>query len=418
MTIGQRIAERRKLLGISQESLGERMGVSRQAISKWEADGAIPEIDKLIALSKLFGVSVGWLLGTESEETKEEQETGLTEVQLKMVEQIVLRYQQAQQPQQLPSEPKRNPWPVLLSLACAVLALILSVVGLSKTSRQFPNYEYQLGDLTNAYSAIRSQLYELSDRLDELAEGEKLLSEFGVEYSALPDWETARIAFRAVSKNRQTGDTAYLSLWQNGTEKYMVECLWDGVAFSAEGNVAYGEYEAYFVQCRGESFQIQNVTEAFYELPCELEPVCDADVCEVGWDLKNGKLSLDALVIWLEPPWIMAQEEGLEWTKLDLVVKRNGQEIRRLDLQAICEDALELNTEGIVGFFETSQSVPVMPAFGTTEDAKDVRMLLERFEPMEFVVPELQAGDRIVLTVEGELNNGYSFEKDVYIIAF
>ena len=41
MTIGQRIAERRKLLGISQEALGEQMGVSRQAISKWEADGAI-----------------------------------------------------------------------------------------------------------------------------------------------------------------------------------------------------------------------------------------------------------------------------------------------------------------------------------------------------------------------------------------
>ena len=71
MTIGQRIAERRKMLGISQENLGEQMGVSRQAISKWEADGAIPEIDKLIALSKLFGVSVGWLLGTENDEDKE-----------------------------------------------------------------------------------------------------------------------------------------------------------------------------------------------------------------------------------------------------------------------------------------------------------------------------------------------------------
>ena len=83
----------------------------------------------------------------------------------------------------------------------------------------------------------------------------------------------------------------------------------------------------------------------------------------------------------------------------------------------ICEDATELNTEGIVGFFETSKSVPVTPAFVTTEDAKNVIMMLERFEPMEFVVPELQAGDQIVLTVEGELNNGYSFEKDLYNIA-
>ena len=38
MTIGQRIAECRRQLGLSQESLGEKMGVSRQAISKWEAE--------------------------------------------------------------------------------------------------------------------------------------------------------------------------------------------------------------------------------------------------------------------------------------------------------------------------------------------------------------------------------------------
>ena len=62
-TIGQRIAQERKNLGLSQEALGEKMGVSRQAISKWESDGAVPEIDKLIALSKLFGVSIGWLWG-------------------------------------------------------------------------------------------------------------------------------------------------------------------------------------------------------------------------------------------------------------------------------------------------------------------------------------------------------------------
>ena len=66
MTIGQRIAQQRKKLGLSQEALGEQLGVSRQAISKWEADAALPEIDKLIALSKLFDVTVGWLLGVKN----------------------------------------------------------------------------------------------------------------------------------------------------------------------------------------------------------------------------------------------------------------------------------------------------------------------------------------------------------------
>lgn len=65
MTLGQRIQELRRGLGLSQEELGERMGVSRQAISKWEGDQTIPELDKLIALSKLFGLTVGQLLGVE-----------------------------------------------------------------------------------------------------------------------------------------------------------------------------------------------------------------------------------------------------------------------------------------------------------------------------------------------------------------
>ena len=63
MTLGQRIQELRKNLGLSQEELGEKMGVSRQAISKWEGDQTIPELDKLISLSKLFGRTVGQLLG-------------------------------------------------------------------------------------------------------------------------------------------------------------------------------------------------------------------------------------------------------------------------------------------------------------------------------------------------------------------
>ena len=62
MTLGQRIQELRKALGLSQEGLGEKLNVSRQAISKWEADGAVPEVDKLIALSRLFRISLNDLL--------------------------------------------------------------------------------------------------------------------------------------------------------------------------------------------------------------------------------------------------------------------------------------------------------------------------------------------------------------------
>ena len=69
MTAGEKIAQKRKELSLSQEALGEKLGLSRQAIYKWESDAALPEIDKLVALSKLFGVSVGWLLGAEEPAT-------------------------------------------------------------------------------------------------------------------------------------------------------------------------------------------------------------------------------------------------------------------------------------------------------------------------------------------------------------
>ena len=65
MTTGQRIAQKRKEAGLSQETLGAELGVSRQSIYKWESDTALPEIDKLVALSRRFGVTVGWLLGVE-----------------------------------------------------------------------------------------------------------------------------------------------------------------------------------------------------------------------------------------------------------------------------------------------------------------------------------------------------------------
>jgi len=64
MTLGQKISQYRKQLGISQELLGERLGVSRQAVSKWETDAASPDMENLLALAREFGVSVAELTET------------------------------------------------------------------------------------------------------------------------------------------------------------------------------------------------------------------------------------------------------------------------------------------------------------------------------------------------------------------
>lgn len=51
MTLGQRIGQYRRKLSISQEELGGRLGVSRQAVSKWETDAATPDMENLLALA-------------------------------------------------------------------------------------------------------------------------------------------------------------------------------------------------------------------------------------------------------------------------------------------------------------------------------------------------------------------------------
>lgn len=62
MVLSEKLYELRKKVGLSQEQLAEQLGVSRQAISKWESGKAIPESDTLISISKYFKVTLDFLM--------------------------------------------------------------------------------------------------------------------------------------------------------------------------------------------------------------------------------------------------------------------------------------------------------------------------------------------------------------------
>lgn len=62
MKMGDRIQSLRKTKGLSQEQLAEKIGVSRQAVSKWESEQSIPELDKVMMLSDFFDVTTDYLL--------------------------------------------------------------------------------------------------------------------------------------------------------------------------------------------------------------------------------------------------------------------------------------------------------------------------------------------------------------------
>lgn len=65
MTFAEKLKTIRKQTGLSQEQLAEKLGVSRQAITKWETDTGIPDIENLMAISALFGISLDELLSNE-----------------------------------------------------------------------------------------------------------------------------------------------------------------------------------------------------------------------------------------------------------------------------------------------------------------------------------------------------------------
>ena len=68
MIMAEKITMLRKRSGWSQEELAEKLGVSRQAVSKWESGASLPDLDRMVKMSQLFCVSTDYLLKDEIEE--------------------------------------------------------------------------------------------------------------------------------------------------------------------------------------------------------------------------------------------------------------------------------------------------------------------------------------------------------------
>lgn len=72
-TLGRRIAAHRKNLSLTQDALAERLGVTAQAVSKWENDQSCPDISMLPRLAEIFGITIDALLGVEKKEPEPEE---------------------------------------------------------------------------------------------------------------------------------------------------------------------------------------------------------------------------------------------------------------------------------------------------------------------------------------------------------
>ena len=226
MTTGQKIAARRKELELSQEALGDKLGVSRQTVYKWESDLSLPDIDKLVALSRLFQVPVGWLLGVEEE--PEPQSVDFSPEQLKLLEEILGRYQRAEpeelsegqrkQVEELVGQPpkKRRRWPW-------VLAVLVIAVGGWTLFQRLDQMEQQYYDLANSVGnitySVNSQIGSITDRVEEVLKAQNdLTADYGTQLlSADLASNTGTFSLRAVPKTYTPG-MSVIFLADNGEE--------------------------------------------------------------------------------------------------------------------------------------------------------------------------------------------------------
>lgn len=245
MTIGQRIARKRKELGLSQEALGEELGVSRQSIYKWESDAALPEIEKLIALSKRFGVTVGWLLGVEESPAEGEEppvgEAGeLSETQLKMVEEIVGRYTAAL--------PKPGPVWKRKSFRWGLVGCALLLLGVYRVSSKLNQLDTRYNNLQNQVhgmeSSVNFSISSMYGRIEEILKSQNsLAADYGTEIlsASLPD-NTVTFSVYAVPKTFAEGMTAEFRADSGDGKEAVVPAKAEGERFSADIQCALTDY--------------------------------------------------------------------------------------------------------------------------------------------------------------------------------
>lgn len=136
MTLGQNLQAARKAKGLSQETLAEKIGVSRQALDKWEKDTALPGLDNLQAAAQILGVSVDTLLGTKAADPA-------PAVTLDAMRDL-LAARDAEQ------RKRRHLWALLGAAIALAAALLLAMQNMA--------YQRRLQTLTDNYAMLQQQL--------------------------------------------------------------------------------------------------------------------------------------------------------------------------------------------------------------------------------------------------------------------
>lgn len=348
MTLGNRLYELRTKRGLSQQELAEALDVSRQSVSKWETDAAVPEIDKLIAVSKYFGVPIGALLGVE-DEASPAPENELTDAQLKMVEEIAARYVAA-----LP-KPLSLRRRVLMKVALCAAVICLGV-GLSRMAGHIERLDSSFSSLSFAVENVRQsvgwQIDGVTRRVEEILKTQNdLTADYDVETVSIdPRGGTATFSFRVTPKTFTEGMTAWIEVEDGGERRSVGPFAPQGQTFAGEVTAALTDDVALYVVFETEGTRETQLLDRFYGLFTGTLPELNTYLGDsmVFEDIPDGVLRKENWIVPLGQQFInepSAPSDRAEAKRIELGLFKN----RRLVAWA---EALDGTPEGFYGFEE------------------------------------------------------------------
>lgn len=372
-TIGQRIAARRKDLGLSQIELGERMGVSRQSVSKWESDAAIPEIDKLIGLSKLFGVNVGWLLGVEGEDAPAlTPEQTFTDREWELIHRLT---------QEKPRQPR---WLLpLVAGAAAVSAAALLLSGAALHACRNPDI-----------AAISESLADLSITVGAGLQNSALLRDYSFRAEPRGDFEECTFYFTAIPVSVREDSVAELLVVEGGEVIRREKCGWDGLQYTAQFTLPSRDgYTASFrLTDKNGMVRTIGVTDSVLTRLGESRFFGNVSVEYASVTYDGSSLELSEIRFDIDAPDMLRDLEDI-WDACDLVILGDGQELGRVDVLNRSARSKQINfSEPDVRFYTHSLTIPAenLGGFSRVDLVMECRLMgdLDLISPVAVLQPE------------------------------
>ena len=215
MELYEKLYELRRASGMSQEELAEKLGVSRQAVSKWESGATQPELPKLIELSKIYQVSVDALLSLEH--AKEQQDSSPAAPAAEGAAQDAAERSPAAKPdfRTFCAQHKK-----IVGGAAAALAALIAVGA---------HYNNRINTLSMQVNDLRSQLYSVQSNLsnqingisnnvsDILTRESSLISQYNYEITNVDlKKQECTIAFSLLPKTISEGTTVIIGVTDHG----------------------------------------------------------------------------------------------------------------------------------------------------------------------------------------------------------